>query len=192
METLSEQIECEVCEQHRLFKKQLSLALAPRVLILHFKRFDAFRQLKISTDVTFPLRSLDLSPFMRRKRGGGGGHTRSKQDNGHQQTKSALQIDLSLKPIIINDGTNKTVGSPVAHENGTSSSAGLQHAQSGDTSPLDGAIIRLPSHDSAELPPPSFIPMISSPDNAAEKGRHVYDLQGLVCHKGSLTQVLTC
>ena len=64
LETLSEQIFCENCTTPRPAKKRLSLSSTPRVLVLHFKRFDSLRQLKICSKVTFPMKGLDLSPFV--------------------------------------------------------------------------------------------------------------------------------
>ena len=64
LETLSEQIFCETCTTPRPAKKRLSLFSTPRVLVLHFKRFDSLRQLKICSKVSFPMKGLDLSPFV--------------------------------------------------------------------------------------------------------------------------------
>jgi ubiquitin C-terminal hydrolase len=64
LEMLSEQIFCDACQVPRPAKKRLSLFVAPRVLVLHFKRFDSLRQVKICSKVLFPARGLDLTPFM--------------------------------------------------------------------------------------------------------------------------------
>ena len=114
-ETLSEHVHCDKCKQHRPSKKRLALSAAPKVLILHFKRFDSLRQLKICSKVNFPLRDLDLTPFMQH---------------------------------------HHVVESP--HET--------------HTSPLFGAV------NTAQNPKSSPL---------------LYDLQGLVSHRGSLTQVPT-
>lgn len=67
IETLSEQVQCDACKQHRPSRKRLTLAATPKVLILHFKRFDSLRQLKICSKVNFPLKGLDLAPFMQQQ-----------------------------------------------------------------------------------------------------------------------------
>lgn len=64
LESLSEQVYCEACKEPRPAKKRLSVSASPRVLVLHFKRFDSLRQLKLCTKVEFPVRGLDLTPFM--------------------------------------------------------------------------------------------------------------------------------
>lgn len=117
-ETLSEQVHCDKCKQHRPSKKRLSLSAAPKVLILHFKRFDSLRQLKICSKVNFPLRDLDLTPFMQQQ---------------HHVPESPHELISSR---------NLTHATPLF---GT--------AQNTKSSPL------------------------------------LYDLQGLVSHRGSLTQV---
>lgn len=120
-ETLSEQVHCDKCKQHRPSKKRLSLSAAPKVLILHFKRFDSLRQLKICSKVNFPLRDLDLTPFMQQ------------------------QHHVPETPQELSSGRNLTQATPLF---GTANTA-----QNTKSSPL------------------------------------LYDLQGLVNHKGSLTQV---
>jgi Ubiquitin carboxyl-terminal hydrolase len=125
-ETLSEQVHCDKCKQHRPSKKRLSLSAAPKVLILHFKRFDSLRQLKICSKVNFPLRDLDLTPFMQQ------------------------QHHVPESPHDISSSHNSTHSTPLFGISNT--------AQNPKSSPL------------------------------------LYDLQGLVSHRGSLTQVpyLTC
>ena len=117
LETLSEQVHCDTCQQQRPSKKRLSLSSVPKVLILHFKRFDSLRNLKICSKVDFPLRGLDLGPFMQ-------------QQHGISSSSSKL-------------GNNGVAGNLIS----------LHH-------------------------PTQSTPLL-------------YDLQGLVNHKGSLTQVLS-
>jgi len=62
-ESLSEPIFCKTCQRKCPARKQLCISTPPNVLILHLKRFDAVRQQKIDQPITFPLTSLDLSPF---------------------------------------------------------------------------------------------------------------------------------
>jgi hypothetical protein len=71
LETLSEQVYCDACKEPRPTKKRLSVSTSPRVLVLHFKRFDSIRQLKLCVKVDFPLRGLDLEPFMHHDPGNG-------------------------------------------------------------------------------------------------------------------------
>jgi ubiquitin C-terminal hydrolase len=123
LETLSEQVHCDVCQQHRPSKKRLSISAAPKVLILHFKRFDSLRQLKICSKVQFPLRGLDLAPFVR------------------QQHKNGIPSTLSAGNDLPDSGSV---------------------SRSNSTSDLDG-----------------------------QDNHLLYDLQGIVNHKGSLTQVLS-
>ena len=67
-ETLSgdEKVYCSSCKKHRTSTKQLALFRLPRVLVLHLKRFSSssYSTSKLSNNVTFPLSSLDLSPFV--------------------------------------------------------------------------------------------------------------------------------
>lgn len=128
-ETLSEQVHCDKCEQHRPSKKKLSLSAAPKVLILHFKRFDSLRQLKVCSKVNFPLRDLDLTPFMQQQ-----------PPQHHHEPISGHHLNLN---VAASSGTTPVLVSASATQNPKSS-------------PL------------------------------------LYDLQGLVSHRGSLTQVPTC
>ena len=63
METLSELIKCESCNSHQPYYKQLSISELPQVLIIHLKRFDAIKETKLSTHVTFPLTDLNLELY---------------------------------------------------------------------------------------------------------------------------------
>ena len=57
---------CEHCKEKRKCTKKLSIFRYPRILVIHIMRFrysEVSRE-KLSTDVTFPLRGLDLTPFM--------------------------------------------------------------------------------------------------------------------------------
>ena len=125
IETLSEQVQCDACKQQRPSRKRLTLAATPKVLILHFKRFDSLRQLKICSKVNFPLKGLDLAPFMQ------------------QQQPSQRKQNADDK-------------SPSSHILG-----------SGDT--------------------PTFPPITKAAD--LKSTPLLYDLQGLISHKGSLNQV---
>lgn len=63
IETLSELVMCDGCRKPQYCNKQLSIAQAPRVLILHLKRFDAIKKSKLSCHVSFPLKGLDMNAF---------------------------------------------------------------------------------------------------------------------------------
>ena len=62
-ELLSEPVMCGTCKQPQPCYKSLSIAEAPKVLILHLKRFDSIKKTKLSTHVSFPLLGLDLSQY---------------------------------------------------------------------------------------------------------------------------------
>jgi ubiquitin C-terminal hydrolase len=125
-ETLSEQVQCDACKQHRPSRKRLTIATTPKVLILHFKRFDSLRQLKICSKVNFPLRGLDLAPFMQQQQ-----PSQCKQNIDDKTPSSQILNPSGIKPL----------------------------------SPLISKVA-----DSKDTP-------------------LIYDLQGLISHKGSLTQV---
>jgi ubiquitin C-terminal hydrolase len=127
-ETLSEEVQCDACKQHRPSRKRLTIATTPKVLILHFKRFDSLRQLKICSKVNFPLRGLDLAPFMQQQ----------------QQQSSQCKQNIDDK------------------------SPSSQIHNPGGINPLSPSISKV--SDSKDTP-------------------LIYDLQGLISHKGSLTQV---
>lgn len=127
LEILSEQVHCDSCKQQRPSKKGLSISASPKVLVLHFKRFDSLRQLKICSKVGFPLRGFDLAPFMQQQQ---------QQPNDY--------------------GTNSC--------SSTSSSKSYDNSNRASTYADRGS-------SQTELTPV------------------LYDLQGLVNHKGSLTQV---
>ena len=63
METLSELIKCDACNTHQPYYKQLSISELPQVLIIHLKRFDAIKETKLTTHVTFPLTDLNLALY---------------------------------------------------------------------------------------------------------------------------------
>ena len=128
IETLSEQVQCDACKQHRPSRKRLTLAATPKVLILHFKRFDSLRQLKICSKVNFPLKGLDLAPFM--------------QQQQQQQPSQRKQ-----------NADDRTPSSHVLGSGDTQSLPPISKAADSKSTPL------------------------------------LYDLQGLISHKGSLNQV---
>lgn len=57
---------CTVCEKLRNGVKQCRLKSLPEILCIHLKRFrhDTLYNTKINTKITFPLRELDLQPYM--------------------------------------------------------------------------------------------------------------------------------
>jgi hypothetical protein len=136
-------VHCDRCLQHRPSKKRMTLSMPPKVLILHFKRFDSLKQLKISSHVDLPLRGLDLSPFVQ------------------QQYRQQLERNHLFSPT----GS----GVPLSR-----SSSGIPNCRSSTNS----------SNDILEE-------QGSGLDQGQNNSHLLYDLQGLVSHKGSLTQVKT-
>lgn len=57
---------CSKCKKPRPSTKQMQLYRLPRVLVVHLKRFQysTFRRDKLCTDVKFPVRGLDLRPYL--------------------------------------------------------------------------------------------------------------------------------
>ena len=53
---------CPQCKSHQLAKKQMEIYKAPPILILHLKRFT--NNSKISILIDYPLKNLDLTPFI--------------------------------------------------------------------------------------------------------------------------------
>ena len=138
-ETLSEQVQCDACKQHRPSRKRLTIATTPKVLILHFKRFDSLRQLKICSKVDFPLKGLDLAPFMQQQ----------------QQRQQQQQQQQEQQPSQCKQNTDHKTPS---------------------SQPIDLSGIKPLS--------PSISKVADSKDTPL-----LYDLQGLISHKGSLNQV---
>lgn len=57
---------CSNCREHKLAKKVLEIYKAPKILILHLKRFKnkgVFKKEKNETKVVFP-ENLDMSPYL--------------------------------------------------------------------------------------------------------------------------------
>lgn len=57
---------CNKCKKNQMATKQMEIFCAPKVLILHLKRFKTLKNLKtkINLKVVFPLQSLDLTDFV--------------------------------------------------------------------------------------------------------------------------------
>ncbi|GAB7355318.1 hypothetical protein MBLNU459_g5851t1 [Dothideomycetes sp. NU459] len=58
---------CPHCNKEREATKQITITRAPQFLVVHFKRFSAGRgesARKVRTPIDFPLRNLDLEPYM--------------------------------------------------------------------------------------------------------------------------------
>jgi ubiquitin carboxyl-terminal hydrolase 8 len=58
---------CPRCKKDREAMKKITITRAPDTLVVHFKRFSASRgesARKIRTPVNFPLKTLDMGPFM--------------------------------------------------------------------------------------------------------------------------------
>lgn len=58
---------CPRCNREREATKQITITRAPQFLVIHFKRFSAGRgesARKVRTPIDFPLKNLDMSPYM--------------------------------------------------------------------------------------------------------------------------------
>jgi ubiquitin C-terminal hydrolase len=57
---------CNKCKEHVQADKKLDFWQAPEVLVVHLKRFCFSRSMrdKLTAEVDFPLRGLDLSPYV--------------------------------------------------------------------------------------------------------------------------------
>lgn len=55
---------CDVCTKKNRGVKYLKILELPEVLCIHFKRYESIGSAKITTHVSFPLKDLDLSPFL--------------------------------------------------------------------------------------------------------------------------------
>jgi hypothetical protein len=109
--------------------------MPPKVLILHFKRFDSLKQLKISSHVDLPIRGLDLSPFVQQQ-------YRQQLERNHLFSPTGSGVPLSRSSSGVSNCRSSSNGNDISEEQGSG---------------LDSHLL--------------------------------YDLQGLVSHKGSLTQV---
>jgi len=60
---------CPRCKEHRQATKKLDLWRLPEILVIHLKRFSYSRYLKnkLDTFVSFPIRNLDLSKYVKIK-----------------------------------------------------------------------------------------------------------------------------
>lgn len=60
-----DQYKCEKCKEKVDAKKTLAISVLPEILCLHIKRFahNSYYGSKVSRQVTFPVNSLDMSPF---------------------------------------------------------------------------------------------------------------------------------
>jgi Ubiquitin carboxyl-terminal hydrolase len=65
VEQLPHGVKCDACNAADCVKtKQMSFSSLPLVLIIQLKRFDALTDRKLNDVVAFPLRGLDMSPYM--------------------------------------------------------------------------------------------------------------------------------
>lgn len=58
---------CDVCTKKNRGVKYLKILELPEVLCIHFKRYESIGSSKIMTHVSFPLKGLDLAPYMSEK-----------------------------------------------------------------------------------------------------------------------------
>jgi len=68
VETLADPFTCQKCQAQRVSSKQLTINQIPNVLVLHLKRFDARRSRKVEAVVNFPVRGLNMAPYIHRWR----------------------------------------------------------------------------------------------------------------------------
>jgi ubiquitin carboxyl-terminal hydrolase 22/27/51 len=57
-------IHCPTCREKTVTSKQHVVARLPKILCLHLKRFDASYNKKIEDFVSFPLKGLDMGPYL--------------------------------------------------------------------------------------------------------------------------------
>lgn len=63
-ETLSDSVHCPTCREKTVTSKQHVVAKLPKVLCLHLKRFDATLNKKIEDYVSFPVKGLNMGPYL--------------------------------------------------------------------------------------------------------------------------------
>jgi ubiquitin C-terminal hydrolase len=63
-EMLADPVDCPSCGKKTPTKKQHVISSLPKVLCLHFKRFDAAQNRKIESFVSFPAKNLNMGPFL--------------------------------------------------------------------------------------------------------------------------------
>jgi ubiquitin C-terminal hydrolase len=57
-------IHCPTCNEKTVTSKQHVVAKLPKVLCLHLKRFDSSYNKKIEDFVSFPIKGLDMGPYL--------------------------------------------------------------------------------------------------------------------------------
>lgn len=119
-------ISCDRCGEKRAASKRLSLFKCPKVLVIQIKRFRTgkFSREKLNTDVVFPLKHLDLSPFLSTEKSStptspplydliGISHHSGTMHGGHYVATidTNTSKDGTQKWVNFNDGIITTVGS---------------------------------------------------------------------------------
>jgi ubiquitin C-terminal hydrolase len=85
VEFLNASMTCESCKNRSMMKKTLSICRLPPTLIVHLKRFDAFRQKKIVTPIGFMARGLNMEPYTRHE------DPRPAEEHGDDATSAAME-----------------------------------------------------------------------------------------------------
>ena len=111
---------CETCKSKRKCIKKIYIYRFPKILVVHIKRFrySTFSRQKLSTDVSFPIEGLDLSPFM-------------SPDSVNGQSKSHIPQESTILNI------NAQLVLPVVYPNPSVSASGSQLALSGHMVPSE-------------------------------------------------------
>lgn len=178
LENLTEEVMCSFCEQNRPAQKQLSLVSVPKVLVLHLKRFDAFNQRKIDIKVTFPPKNLNLAPFTvgsydterNKKRKNGSNHQHPSNNNNNNININSMNTeDRDAAALSSSSSSSSSFSTSISMSTSSSSSSSLASAAS--------LVIETCSTEEEEVETAEATP-----------GSLLYDLCGIVTHKGSLNQ----
>lgn len=87
---------CPYCKCEREATKQITITRAPKVLVVHFKRFSASKNetaRKVHTPINFPLHQLNIGPYM----------LPSLSPNKHEATANAERGDPAITPPFVYD-----------------------------------------------------------------------------------------
>lgn len=205
-ETLNQMLTCERCHEPRKTSKQLSLTSTPPVLVIQLKRFDAISQKKLSTPVKFPIRDLDMTPFMSKnvyddKVGFVDPPSARFTPRTSSTTASHNHVRISTIDEEIPRGNSSGSGAHGDIFVASSSSSGSQNPETEVLSTDPSKNLSQTSSNSnnsssggSAVPRLSLIvPSIETNPPSTQSALHndsvVYDLCGLVSHIGSLNQV---
>eukprot|EP01031_Cornospumella_fuschlensis_P027371 gene27371-33060_t len=161
---------CEKCKKKQVGRKQLMIYKYPKVLVIHIKRFkfQSRGYEKLSTDVVFPLRGLDLSPYVRKTEGTTVTREGSEGDGAGS---------VSLPPI-----------SPNLHAQSSSPTHKAASATQNQTqSPSNPTTTPAAPNPSSPPLPSSSSPLWQAVHATRTSHAPVYDLWGVSNHQGSVS-----